>query len=141
MEGLVSPLGLTPEMVAAEARRKLFELIEVPESEFTAEKKEHWREGAAMLFVVTQQIIDGKELPADRTTNNFKNQVDKDSSTNIPPLVWEAVVRFSLNLISAGAEPEPGDTRAELQAELAQARDYNWKTWIAQKVEKQGVKS
>ena len=49
MEGLVSPLGLTPEMVAAEARRKLFELIEVPESEFTAEKKEHWREGAAML--------------------------------------------------------------------------------------------
>lgn len=138
---LVSPLGLTPEMVAAEARRKLFELIEVPESEFTAEKKDHWREGATMLFILAQQIIDGKELPADRTAIQFKNQVDKDSSTNIPVVFWEAVIRFALNLISAGAEPEPGDTRAELQAELAQARDYNWKTWIAKQLEKQGVKS
>lgn len=136
---LVSPLGLTPEMVAAEARRKLFELIGVPESEYTAEKKEHWREGATMLFILAGQIIEGKQLPADRTANQFKNQVDKDSSTNIPLVVWEAVIRFSLNLISAGAEPEPGDTRAELEAELAQTRDFNWKTWIDQKLEKQGV--
>lgn len=138
MEQLVSPLGLTPEMVAAEARTKLFQLIQESPSEYTTEKKELWREGAAVLFVIANQVQDGKQVSASRVAHEFAKQVDKDSKTKISPLIWEAVTRFALNLIHAGADfdPSEGDTRDELQAELAHARTFDWQGWLETQLKK-----
>lgn len=136
-------LGMDSQQIATLVRQKLHELLEVKPAtaswdDLPQQTRQRWMNAIDDLFIKCERQV---QMSAQLATRRFVDEVlghgTYDKLTPHLKIFWEALMRHTINLITAGqAQPGEANSPAELRQELDEALKTDWQPWIRERVEK-----
>jgi len=138
---VTNAFGMNATQIAAELRKKYFEIACFPVDpewdKLPANQRASWVLAVEMLFIKCERMLQNISAKAEteKLVDTIKGPGTYKKLPTTLKIVWEAVLRHALNIITAGTQMEPGESKDTLRKEFDEAMADDWHDWVQKRIE------